>query len=453
MNLDKFFYAKDVAVVGVSQNPNKVGHVIFRNFFDSGFKGKVYPINNKINEILGVKTYSSITKIKAKIDLAIIAVPAKYVIDVVKQCAEKKIKDVVIVTAGFSEIGDKDLEDELRFLLNKYKIKCIGVNCLGVLDTYTELDTLFLPKSRLKRPGKGGISFVCQSGAVGSAILDLAAKEGYGFSKFISYGNATNVDESDLIEYLGNDKNTKVICLYVEAIKDGKKFMEVAKKVSKKKPIIAIKGGLSEKASHATLSHTGSLAGKAEIYLAAFKQCKVINADSLQDMFNYARILEKSIPPKGDRVQIITNGGGYGILATDDVLENDLELAELSKETIKDLRKQFPDLVTVGNPMDLVGDATTERYKVAINASLNDPNVDIILIILLMQTPLITTDIIDVITEFNSLKKKPIAVISTGGDFTEILKSTLEGNNVPTFVFPVNAVKAIKQLVEYHKKK
>lgn len=450
MNLNKFFNPKSVVVIGVSKNPNKIGHVIFRNLSDADFKGKVYAVNKNGGEILGQKIYPRASKIRDKVDLAIIATPAKTVLNVVKDCNKKRIKNLIIITAGFSEIGNKNLENKLGDYLKKNRMLMMGVNCLGTFDGYSNLDTLFLPRSRLKRPKAGGISFVCQSGAVGSTILDLASDQGYGFAKFISYGNATVIDESDIIEYLKNDKDTKVICLYVEGIKNGQKFMRICREVSKKKPIVAIKGGLTERGNKATLSHTGSLAGQAEVYFGAFKQCNIIRADSLEEMFNYARILEKSIKPKGDKVQIITNGGGYGILCTDAILENNLKMSKLTNQTIRSLKKKFPPLVIVDNPMDLIGDATTERYRDAITAVLKDNNADIILVVLLLQTPRISTEVVDVIIEANQLKKKPIIVISTGGEFTRVLKNVLESNNVPAFTYPGNAVKSIKKLYDYY---
>lgn len=450
MNLDGFFNAKKVAIIGVSKNPNKVGHVIFRNLMDSKYSGEIFIVNPNEKEILGKRCYSSILKIPEKIDMAVIAIPAKLILKIVEECGKKRIKNLVIITAGFEEMGNTKLKEDLLILLKKYKINVIGPNCVGIFDATTKLDTIFLPRSRLKRPEQGGISFVCQSGAVGSAILDLATTEGYGFSKFISYGNAINVDESDIIEYLAKDKQTKVICLYAEGIKNGKKFMEVAKKVSKTKPIIVVKGGTTDAGKKATLSHTGALAGSAEIYFAAFKQTGVIHAESLEDMFDYARVLEKCVKPKGKRVQVITNGGGYGIMTTDAIIKNNLKMAKMSESTETLLKRNFPSIVTVANPIDLVGDATTERYKISLGASLKDKNIDIILVILLYQTPLITTDVVDVVTEFNDLKKKPIIVVSTGGEFTQVLKDNLESNGVPCFTFPENAVKSIKKLTEYY---
>tara|TARA_Y100000310_G_scaffold131141_1_gene130379 strand:+ start:7108 stop:8463 length:1356 start_codon:yes stop_codon:yes gene_type:complete len=450
MDIDKFFNAESVAIVGVSKNPNKIGHVIFRNLLDGEYKGQVFIVNPNAQSILGYFSYKSVLDIEHGIDLVVIAVPAKYVIKVLNDCGKKKVKHVIIVSAGFKEINNNKLEKNLLQTIKKNKLNVIGPNCLGVLNTENKLDTLFLPRYRLNRPKQGEISFVCQSGAVGSSILDLASKEGYGFSKFVSYGNASDVDETDLIEYLGKDPSTRVICVYVEGISDGQKFMEVAKEVTKKKPIIIIKGGLTDEGNKATLSHTGSLAGNAEIYSAAFKQCNIIQAESLEEMFNSARLLENSIRPKNNRVQVITNGGGYGIICTDAIIKNKLRMAELNKDSKRLLKKHLPPIAIIGNPTDLLGDATTERYGVTIEAALKDRNIDIILLVVLYQTPLLNTDIIDVITEFKSMQKKPIIVVSMGGEFTQILKESLQNSGVPCFTYPENAVKSIKRLVDYY---
>ncbi|MBI2547326.1 MAG: CoA-binding protein [Candidatus Aenigmarchaeota archaeon] len=453
MALDKFFNAKSIAVIGVSRDPNKVGHVIFRNFVDGEYKGKIYVVNPNAESILNHKAYPSVLDIDDDIELAIVAVPAEIVPKVLEECGKKKIRHVIIDTAGFKEIGNYQLESKLENVIKKYKLKVIGPNALGVYDAYSKIDSLFLPRFRMSRPKEGVISFVCQSGAVGSSIVDLATAEGYGFAKFISYGNAVDVDESDLIEYLGDDEKTRVICVYIEGVRNGRKFLDVCRKVSKKKPIIAIKGGVTEAGAKATLSHTGSLAGSAEIYFGAFKQAGILRAENLEDLFNYAKILEKCIAPKGGKMQIITNGGGYGILATDATAKNGIKLAEFSKEIKSELRKQLPQLINIVNPLDLVGDATSGRYRLSINACMRDKNIDILLVIVLVQTPLIATDIVDVITEANDLKKKPIIVVSAGGEFTEIMRRNLESNGIPTYTYPEDAVRAVQQLAKYYKNK
>lgn len=453
MSLDKFFNAQSIAIVGVSRDSNKVGHVIFRNFLDGGYTGKIFIVNPNVENILNHHSYPSVLDIQDEVEVAIVAVPAELVPKVLEECGKKKIKHIIIVSAGFKEVGNDALEKKLENVIKKHKLRVIGPNALGVFDAYSKIDSLFLPRYRMSRPNEGSISFVCQSGAVGSSVVDLATSQGYGFARFISYGNAVDVDESDLIEYLGNDEKTKVICLYIEGVKNGKKFLQVCKKVSRKKPIIAIKGGVTEAGAKATLSHTGALAGSAEVYFGIFKQANIIHAESLENMFEYAKILEKSIKPKGDRLQIITNGGGYGILAIDAASKDSVKLAEFSKETRKELRSKLPPLINVQNPLDLVGDATTERYRICIDACMRDKNIDILLVIVLVQTPLIATDIVDVLVKANTLKKKPMVVVSAGGEYTETMRSKLEANGIPTYTYPEDGVKSISQLIRYYRNK
>src|SRR3989344_3536362 len=361
--------------------------------------------------------------------------PTAIALNALEECGKKNIKQVVMITAGFGEIGNHKAEEQLKKICAKYKIRLIGPNCLGLLNNHAGVDTLFLPASRLVRPKDGKISFITQSGATGSTVLDLMAKENYGFAKFVSYGNATDVNEADLIEYLGNDPLTRVICLYVESIKDGKKFLRVAHQVTKKKPIIVLKGG------------TTSAGAK-----AALKQAGVIVAETLEDLFNYAKILEKSFAPKGKKVQIITNGGGFGILAADYLYKVNLTVEEPTQETIKKLKKQFPSTYIVKNPIDLTGSAHAEDYEKALDACLKDKNSDMLLLIILYQTPELDTNIVDIVIRANKLKKKPIAVISMGGDFTQKYKNILEKHQIPCFTYPNNAAAALKVLTEYYLK-
>ena len=453
VELHNFFRPKRIAVVGASRNPNKVGHVIIKNLIDSGFPGDVIPVNHNAESLFNRISYHSVLKIHGKIDLAVIAVPAEYVLQVVNECNKKKIKDVLIITSGFSEIGNRDLEEKLRKFLDKKRMRCIGVNCLGIFDAYNNMDTLFLPRYRLERPKPGGISFVCQSGAIGSAILDLAADKGHKFSKFISYGNATQIDESDLIDYLGKDENTKVICLYVEGVKDGEKFFETIKRISRKKPIVALKGGLTDEGMKATLSHTGSLAGKKEVYFGIFKQTNVIKADSLEDMFNISSLLEKGVSFKNNKILVITNGGGYGIISTDEISESkNLKMANFSEETVEGIRKFASKNINIENPLDLLGDASTEGYKNALDICLKDDSIGGVLLIALYQTPLITTDIVEVISEAKRNSDKPIVVVSTGGEFTEMLSESLEESGIQVFTFPNQAITAMDKVVGYEMK-
>ena len=450
MQLDNFFMPSSVAVIGASRNSAKIGHVILKNIIDGGFRGRVFPVNPEANEILGYRCYKSVNAVNEEINLAVISVPAEFVLHVVDECSKKKIKDVIIVTAGFGEVGNIKLENQLRDKLDKYGIRCVGTNCLGVFDAYHKFDTLFLPRYRLTRPKPGGISFVCQSGAIGSAILDIAAYSGYSFSKFISYGNATQLDESDLIEYLREDPNTKVICLYVEGIKNGEKFFNVLKEVTKHKPVVVLKGGLTDAGIKATVSHTGALAGDKDVFYGVLNQTGAIRADSLEEMFHIAALFEKKVSFASNRIQIITNGGGYGIITTDAIsLSKHLKMADLSSITIAELRKNTPEHMNIGNPLDLLGDATTERYRIALNFTLADKNVDGVLLIVLYQTPLITTEIVEVITDAHRNSNKPIIVVSTGGEFTELLSKSLMERGIAVFNFPTKPISPLNKFFSF----
>ena len=450
MDLQGFFKPQSVAIVGASRNPAKVGHVILKNLIDGGFKGLIFPVNPETNNLLGLRTYPSLSKIDDSIDLVVIAVPADLVLGVIDECKKKKVKDILIVTAGFGEVGNVDLEKKLKTKLDSYGMRCVGVNCLGVFDAYHNFDTLFLPRYRLTRPKPGGISFVCQSGAIGSAILDIASTNGYKFSKFVSYGNGTQVDESDLLEYLGNDETTKVVCLYVEGIKNGDKFFEVLKKVTMKKPVIVLKGGLTDAGKHAIMSHTGSLAGDSAVFFGVLEQTNAIRADSLEEMFNIAALVEKGVHFGSNRLQIITNGGGYGILSTDAIdSSSHVKLAVLSPNTIAEIKKFAPEHMNVGNPLDLLGDATTERYRQSIDKCIADPGVDGLVVIALYQTPLLTTEIVEVISEAHNNSKKPIIVVSTGGEFTDLLSRSLRERGLPVFSYPDEAITALDKLIAY----
>lgn len=449
MNLKNFFEAKSIAVIGASRKAHKVGHIILKNLSEIKYKVKVFAVNPKARRILGFKSFPSVKDIKEKIDLVIIATPAFTVHNILEECIEKGIKDIIIVSAGFGEVGNVEGEIRLKKLIKKEKLRVIGVNCLGILDTYSGIDTLFNPRERMGRPGKGGISFICQSGAVGSIMIDMMAQENYGLRRFISYGNATGLNESDFIEYLGKDKETKVISLYIEGVKDGKRFLNVCKEVSKKKPIVAIKAGITEKGTKAVKSHTGSLAGSGEIYKGVFRQAKIIQANTLEELFDFARILEKGKKPKGNKVAVITNGGGPAVITVDELSSKGLVLADFENKTKKILRKIMPQTVNVANPLDLVGDATDERFEIAIKTLMKDKKVDIILVILLPQTPAITENIINVLNKLYKKTKKPLCLIISGGKFSSKMRKELE-KNIPTFSLPINAVSAIKCLVDYH---
>lgn len=447
-DLDPFFNPRSVAVIGASREPHKIGHVILKNFVDE-FHGEIYPINPHAHQILGKKAYVKITDVPAHVDLAVIAVPAPIVPAVMQDCVKKKVKAAIIISGGFSEVGRRDLEEQVAAIAKKGNVRVVGVNCIGIFDAHSRIDTLFLPPFKLQRPHEGSISFISQSGAVGSVVLDWVASEGFGVSKFISYGNATDVNETDLLEYLYEDEKTKVICVYLEGVKDGRRLLKVARKVSEKKPIIVVKGGRTEAGSRAVSSHTGSLAGSDSTFDAAFKQAGMIRADGVIQMFDFARTLAHQPPAKGDRIQIITNGGGFGVLATDELVSEGLKLAKMSPHSEEKLKKYLPPHAVVSNPLDLVGDAEPKDYDFALRILENDRHIDAILCIALFQTAGMSSEVVDVIKRFSDKRKKPIVVCSAGGEFTKKHTRLLERAGVPTFDAPTRAARAIKALVDY----
>jgi acetyl coenzyme A synthetase (ADP forming)-like protein len=447
--LDYFFRPKSVAIIGASRDPKKIGHVIFRNFVEGRFSGKIFPINPNAEELFGHRCYHSVLDVEERIDLAVITIPAALVPHAIEECGKKKVPAVIIISGGFKEIGNVELEEQVASIVKKHHIRAIGVNCIGLYDPYSNVDTFFLPRYKLERPGPGKIAFISQSGALGSVVLDWMAMKGYKISKFVSYGNATDVDEADLTQYLADDKDTDVICAYFEGVKEGRKFYEIAKKVSIRKPVIVLKGGTTSEGTMAVASHTGSLAGSAEVYSTAFRQAGIIQAKDLEQIFDFARVLSTQPPPKGNRVQIITDGGGYGVMATDWLIKNGLAMAKMSPKTIKILKKAYPPHVVVKNPIDLTGDADTERYRIAIEAAMDDPNVDMVAVIILFQIPTLTPDIVDVVSAISDRKQKPLIVLAAGGRYTEVLKKSLEDFGVPCFSYPEGAAEALRALYEY----
>jgi acetyl coenzyme A synthetase (ADP forming)-like protein len=454
MDLEPFFKPRSVAVIGASREPRKFGHVIFKNFVESEFKGKAYPINPKAESILGLKAYPTLKDVPDELDLAIVAVPAPIVPSAIDECLSNNVKAAVIISGGFREIGAKGeaLEHEIKDRTAGSNLRIIGPNCIGVYDPTSHVDTLFLPRYRLRRPKPGPIAFISQSGAFGSAVLDWAASQDIGISKFISIGNKIDVDEVDLLNYLINDPLTSCITVYVESIGRGREFLKVASKVTERKPLIVLKGGVTPEGSHAALSHTGSLAGSAKIYKGALEQAGVIQAQTVDELFDYARVLAYQPSPKDQKgIAIVTNGGGFGVISADETSKLGLKLANFSPETLKRLQEKLPDYAIPHNPLDLVGDADVERYRFALNAVSSDSNVGIVLVIVLLQTSYIESDVVDAITEAQATYGKPTIVCTIGGDFTQMLVKMLEEDHIPSYVTPERAVNAINALIKYRK--
>lgn len=446
--LEKMFNPESVAVIGASHVKGKVGRAVLDNLLD-GYEGKIYPINPKSTEIEGLKCYKTVLDVPGPIDLAVIVIPSKLVPQAVRECGEKGIKYLVIISAGFKEVGVEGakLENEVKEVARNYGMRIVGPNCLGVLNTHTKCNASFAKKM----PPTGNVSIITQSGALGTAILDWSDATSVGFDSFVSLGNKADLNEIDFMEAWKNDENTKVILAYLEGITDGKRFIDVAREVSKVKPVIVVKSGRTSAGARAVSSHTGSLAGSDTAYDAAFLQSGIIRAETMFEFFDMAGGFAGQPVPKGDRVAIITNAGGPGILATDSCERYGLRLATLSKETIDALKTALPAAASFYNPVDVLGDASPQLYRFALETVVKDGGVDGILV---LATPQAMTDpvaIAGVIGEIKKQTSKPVLPCFIGGVVMEEGVQVLKKNGMYNYDDPARAAYAMRMMARYHK--
>ena len=371
--LDMFSNPGSVAVIGASRDSKKLGYGILSNVIQYGFSGDIYPINPKTGEILGLTSYPSVLDVDGPIDLAVIVVPHRFVAATLEECGQKGVKGVIVISAGFREAGLDGVrrEKELIAIVEKYGMRLIGPNCLGVIDTHCPLNASFAAGM----PPTGEIAFMSQSGALCTAILDWALAKSMGFSRFVSLGNKADIDEIDLLEDWEADPNTKVILIYTEGLTDGQRFIEVARRVTKSTPVVAVKSGTTSAGSRAVSSHTGSLAGSEQAYKAAFSQAGVVRAKSIEEMFDFSTAFSYQPLLRGGRIAIVTNAGGPGIMATDALERAGLQMASLSNETIQALQAGLPAASNIYNPIDVLGDALADRYGLALEAVMRDDGV------------------------------------------------------------------------------
>lgn len=447
--LDAFFKPESVAVIGASRDPEKLGYAVLLNLKEAGFPGRIYPINPKADEILDLQAYPSVLDVPDPIDLAVIVIPYRFVPSVLEQCGEKGVKAVVVITAGFREAGREGLEREMELveIAERCDLRLIGPNCLGVIDTATPLNASFAPGT----PPSGPIAFMSQSGALGTAVLDMAMAGRIGFSKFISLGNKADVSEIDLLEALADDEESKVILIYVEGVPDGQKFIQVARRVSRKKPVIAIKSGVTASGSRAVSSHTGSLAGSEAAYKAAFRQAGVIRAASMEALFDYALALAYQPPLKGDRIGIVTNAGGPGILATDALEHAGLDIPRLDGATVVALEDYLPGAASAANPVDVLGDALADRYEHAIALVLNDPNVDGVMVIVTPQAMTEIEETAELVGRLAQGADKPVVGCFMGEARIDAGIDILRKYGVPNYPFPERAAAALAAMSWYRR--
>ena len=442
--LEPLFKPGAIAVIGASADAKKVGHAVLQNLIQFEFKGRLYPVNPSCGEILGLMAYARVSDIGQPVDLAIIVIPAKFVAASLRECASAGIKAAIVISAGFKEAGAGGtiLEEELKVISEEHHIRILGPNCLGLINTAVDMNATFaadmLPK--------GSIGFFSQSGAMGIAIMDWAIGNDVGFSKFISLGNKADLSEIDFIEYFMTDPETSLILGYIEDVVDGKRFMEVAQKATKVKPIILLKSGGTEAGARAASSHTGALAGSDVAFDAAFKQTGVMRAQGVQDLFDTALAFSEGKIPAGNGLLVITNAGGPGIIAADTAERMGIELPHMTKESLMAMVPKLPPNASIFNPVDVIGDATSERYAAVLEQAAKDPNVDGILVIL---TPQAMTDMektADAVIRTAKSTTKPIITSFMGEKRVRRGIDLLKAASIPNFSYPELAVKAFKRL-------
>jgi acetate---CoA ligase (ADP-forming) len=449
--LNIFFEPGSVAVIGASTNPAKLGYAVLENLVQGGFvqRGRVYPINPTASEILGQRSYPSVLDVPDPIDLAVIVIPYQIVPAALRECGEKGIPAVIVISAGFREAGEEGLEREMELveIAREYKMRLIGPNCLGVIDTFTPLNASFAAGT----PPRGPMAFMSQSGALGTAVLDIALAGRLGLSKFASLGNKADVNEIDLLQAWADDEQTTAILIYSEGLPNGAEFIRIARDVTRKKPVVAIKSGVTQAGSRAVSSHTGSLAGSEQAYQAAFRQAGVLRAESMEALFDTALALAYQPPLPGDRIAIVTNAGGPGILATDALEHAGLTLARFENETIHALENFLPDAASAANPVDVLGDARADRYRFALEKVSADPNVDGILV---LATPQAMTEIRETAQAVVDLAKKtdkPVLGCFMGEARMNEGIRVLTEQGVPNYPYPERAAIAFKAMAEYRR--
>ena len=443
--LDALFYPKSVAVIGASTKPNTCGNDILKNLLDTFKGGPVYPINPKAPEILGVKAYQSVKDVPGDVDLAVIVVPSKFVLQTTQECAEKGVKALVCISAGFQEVDAAGAELEKAFAekVRENGMILVGPNCLGILNA--ENDARMNATFAAKTPKAGTLAFISQSGALCTSVLDFAEERDMGFSKFVSFGNKADVNEIDLLNYLADDPNTKVIAMYLESITNGAEFQAIASKIfyEKKKPILVLKSGRSAAGAKAVSSHTGSLAGNDAVYQALLSQSGIQRVDTIAELFDYAALYCNQPLPRGNRLAIITNAGGPGIMATDAAERFGLTLAAISDETKAVLREQLPAAASLRNPVDVIGDAKHDRYEAACKEVFKDAGVDMGLVILTPQSMTDIDEIGEIIPQVAKELDIPVVASFMGAEMVTKGVQSLRDGGVPNYSFPEDAVRAL----------
>lgn len=447
-NLNKIFHPQRVAVIGASDTPTSVGYTVLRNLVGSGFPGVVYPVNAKREAVQGIHAYKDVQSLPHAPDLAVICTPGRTVPGLIRDLGEVGTRGVVVISAGFREIGEEGRKLEAQILQEQAKfpgMRIVGPNCLGIIVPGLSLNASFAAET----PPKGHIGFISQSGALCTSVLDWAIDQGIGFSYFVSVGNMLDVTIADLIDYFGSQTETQSIILYIESITEAREFMSAARAFARSKPIVAYKAGRFAESAAAAASHTGAMAGVDAVYEAAFQRAGIERIFQIEDMFDCAELLARQQPPKGDRLAIVTNAGGPGVMTTDALIARDGHLASLSDETIQKLNEFLPPFWSHNNPVDVLGDAPPERYAKALDIVLNDPDVDAVLVILTPQAMTDSTGTARAVGEMARKHRKPVLAAWMGGHTVAEGMQVLNDFGIPSYTTPEKAVRAFMHLVSY----
>ena len=445
--LQKLFDPASIAIIGASNEPGSVGLSLMKNLVGSGYKGTVYPVNPNRKNVFGIRCYKNVLLIPEEVDLAIIAIPAVIVPSVLRDCVKAKTKSVIVVSSGFGEIGKKGqkLEQEISRIIKGTGIRVLGPNCLGYIRPDKKINASFATRNAF--PGK--LALISQSGALCSSILDWALKQKVGFKYFISVGAMRDINFADLIEFIEQDKDVESIAIYMETIKDSKKFMKEAIRFSKSKPIIVAKSGQFEESAKAAISHTGSMAGNDAVFDAAFRRAGIVRVENVQDLLGCAKALASQPLPKGNRLAIITNAGGPGVMATDSIIKNGCKLASLSGKTMAKLDRVLPKHWSRNNPIDVLGDAPPERYEAALNIVLKEKNVDGVIVILSPQAITKPTEVAKIVARKAKKSKKTVLGCWMGEDFVEPAREVLRKKGLPSYRTPEKAVRVFSYMNSY----
>lgn len=446
-NVHTMLNPKSVVVIGASQNKGAIGFTLFQNLVQSNYKGKIYAVNPKYDEVQGKSCYKSVGEISEDIELAVLATPAPTIPGILKECGVKGIKSVMILSAGFKEFGEegRKLYEELLSICKQEGIRVIGPNCIGMINPMIDLNLGFYSRQALP----GNLAFISQSGALSSSILDWAVDQSVGFSGFVSIGSMMDVDFSDLIEYFEKDENTDCILLYIESLNEGKRFLEVASRVSAKKPIIAIKAGRSKQGAIVAESHTGALAANDMVYDAAFDKAGILRVNTIAELFHVAQAFSVQPFPKGENLAIITNAGGPAVMATDMLVSKGGHLAQLSKNTCDVIDQYLPKYASKKNPIDVLGDATAEIFTKTVVACGNDENVDAIIAIFTTQGVSDPTEAALTLAKAYKQSEKPILACWMGEADVKEARDILEEAGIPNYRYPESAVNVFLKMLEY----